>query len=159
MTQAATFNSPLEAGIRAVNILECAHPQAYDLQRLVTFDYLVVHTGEIGGPVSLHPKLPLSQTEILVRRRLIEDGILLMMSHSLIERIVDGNGITYRAGNLATTFVSSITAPYLKTLHNRSTWVTEEFGPMNDKALKETMKEYFDAWIEQFQAVQHSLGI
>lgn len=159
MTQAATFNSPLEAGIRAISILECAHPQAYDLQRLVTFDYLVVHTGEIGGPESLHPTLPLSQAEILVRRKLIEDGILLMMSYNLIERIVDGNGITYRAGDLAATFVSSITAPYLKTLHDCSTWVTEEFGQMDDKTLKETMKEYFDAWIEQFHTVQHSLGV
>ncbi|MEF2975421.1 ABC-three component system middle component 2 [Pseudomonas aeruginosa] len=36
-----TFNSPLEAGMRAVAILGMAYPQAYDLQRLVAFDYLL----------------------------------------------------------------------------------------------------------------------
>jgi len=50
-----TFNGPLEAGIRAVAILGAAHPKAFDLQRLTAFDYLLVHTGDVGGPESLHP--------------------------------------------------------------------------------------------------------
>ncbi|MCV5275801.1 threonine transporter, partial [Escherichia coli] len=54
-----TFNSPLEAGIRAVSILGAAYPQTYDLQRLVAFDYLLVHTGDIGGPDNLHPPTPM----------------------------------------------------------------------------------------------------
>ena len=48
--QPVTFNGPLEAGMRAVAILAAAYPQTYDLQRLVAFDYLLVHTGDIGGP-------------------------------------------------------------------------------------------------------------
>lgn len=154
----STFNSPLEAGVRAVSILECAYPEAYDLQRLVTFDYLVVHTGEIGGPASLHPKLPLSQTEILVRRKLVEDGLLLMMSHKLIERNVELTGITYRAGEYSSTLLSSITSPYLTNLYDRSHWVVEAFGDMSDILLKEQMKTYFDAWIEEFQSAHSSLG-
>ncbi|MEP9304959.1 ABC-three component system middle component 2, partial [Klebsiella pneumoniae] len=49
-----TFNSPLEAGIRAVSILGAAYPQTYDLQRLVAFDYLLFQPGEIGGPNNLY---------------------------------------------------------------------------------------------------------
>lgn len=48
--QPATFNSPLEAGMRAVALLGASFPQTYDLQRLVTFDFLLVHTGDVGGP-------------------------------------------------------------------------------------------------------------
>ncbi|MCD9436769.1 threonine transporter, partial [Klebsiella pneumoniae] len=58
-----TFNSPLEAGIRAVSILGAAYPQTYDLQRLVAFDYLLVHTGDIGGPDNLHPPTPMRSAE------------------------------------------------------------------------------------------------
>jgi hypothetical protein len=42
------FNSALETGIRSVGILVAAYPRAFDLQQLVAFDHLVVHTGDIG---------------------------------------------------------------------------------------------------------------
>jgi len=65
--QPATFNSPLEAGMRAVALLGASFPQTYDLQRLVTFDFLLVHTGDVGGPDSLHPPTPYRPAELLVR--------------------------------------------------------------------------------------------
>ena len=80
----ATFNGPLEAGIRAVAILGAAYPQTYDLQRLVAFDYLLVHTGDIGGPESLHPPTPLHSAELLVRRKLVEAALMLMMTRDLV---------------------------------------------------------------------------
>ena len=53
-----TFNSPLETGVRAVAILVAAFPQSFDLQRLLAFEHLLVHTGDVGGPPSLHPPSP-----------------------------------------------------------------------------------------------------
>lgn len=44
-----TFNSPLEAGIRSVGLLVASYPKCFDIQQLVVFDYLVVHTGDING--------------------------------------------------------------------------------------------------------------
>lgn len=102
---AITFNSALEAGIRALCVLLPAYPNAFDLQRLTALDHLVVHTGDIGGPESLHPKLPMRSAEILVRRRLVERGLFLMMSRGLLERVVGERGIEYRAGDLAETFM------------------------------------------------------
>jgi ABC-three component (ABC-3C) system Middle Component 2 len=80
----ATFNGPLEAGVRAVAVLCAAHPQSFDLQRLIAFDYLLVHTGDIGGPESLHPPVPLQSAELLVRRKLVEQALLLMMTRDLV---------------------------------------------------------------------------
>jgi ABC-three component (ABC-3C) system Middle Component 2 len=31
---------------------------------MAAFDHLVVHTGDIGGPTSLHPALPMRSTEL-----------------------------------------------------------------------------------------------
>ena len=104
----ATFNGPLEAGLRAVAILGSAHPRSFDLQRLVAFDYLLVHTGDIGGPASLHPPTPLQSAELLVRRRLVERALLLMMTRELVERDFVPDGIRYRAGENAVPFLSSL---------------------------------------------------
>ncbi|MDO9714172.1 ABC-three component system middle component 2 [Paracraurococcus lichenis] len=76
----APFNSALETGVRALAILAEAHPSAYDLQRLLYFDYLVVHSQDADGPESLHPNTPLRNGELLVRRGIIERGLLLLLT-------------------------------------------------------------------------------
>lgn len=152
------FNSPLEAGIRTICVLVPAHPQAFDVQRLVVFDHLVVHTGDVGGPESLHPQLPKRSSEILVRRRTVERGLHLMQHRGLVERQVDAFGITYRAGEFAGTFVESLAAPYLHSLRARGQWVTDTFAGMSDAALRNEMNRVFGQWIEEFQTAQRSLG-
>lgn len=152
-----TFNGPLEAGVRAVGILLPAHPKAYDIQRLVAFDYLIVHTGDIDGPESLHPRLPLRQAELLVRRNLVERGLLLMMSRGLVQRVIDVSGISYKAGELAETFFASVTSPYLTALRERGKWVINAFGDLDEDRLRETMSLFFGQWIEEFQTTQRAM--
>lgn len=154
----ATFNSPLESGIRALALLTYAHPDSYDLQKLVMFDHFVVHTGDMTGPESLHPSLPLRSAELLVRRQLVEKGLLLMMSRDLVDRIVDDKGIFYRAGELSETFLNSLTTSYLAELRLRAKWVVETFGNMDEIELRQVTRKFFDNWIEEFHAIQQSLG-
>src|SRR5271166_4773579 len=94
---AAPFNSALETGVRALTVLAEAAPAAFDLQTLVYFDYLVVHSADADGPVSLHPNTPLRNGELLVRRAVIERGVLLMVGRGLIERRMEIRGISYAA--------------------------------------------------------------
>lgn len=154
----ATFNSPLEAGLRALSVLVPAFPATMDLQRLVAFDYLVVHTADAGGPESLHAELPLRPAELLVRRQLVERGLLLMMSRALVERVAGGNGFTYLAGEMAETFLASLTAPYLTELRARGEWVVDTFNALSADALRDQMDSIFGRWIEEFQAAQRSLA-
>ena len=153
-----TFNSPLEAGVRTICVLVPAHPRAFDVQRLVAFDYLVVHSGDMGGPESLHPQLPNRSAELLVRRQIVERGLHVMQHRGLVERQVDASGIGYRAGELAATFLESLAAPYLRAMRQRGEWVAASFGGMSDETLRRTMDRVFGRWIEEFQAAQHSLG-
>lgn len=156
---ARTFNSPLEAGLRAVNILLPAFPEGYDLQRLVAFDHLIVHTGDIGGPQSLHPQLPLRSAELLVRRNLIERGLLLMMSRGLVDRFINNKGIGYIAGEQAETFLSALSSAYLIELRRRGEWVVNSFGHLDDDSLRKTMNRFFGQWIEEFQSAQRSMEV
>lgn len=158
LTSSEMFNSPLEAGIRSVGALAAAYPKTFDLERLIAFDHLVVHTGDVGGPASLHARLPHRSSEILVRRRLVEKGLLIMISRGLVERHASDKGIEYGAGELAETFLSSLTTHYLKELVDRGAWVISRFGEMTESDFKLEMIQVFEQWTEQFQHSQRSSG-
>jgi len=153
-----TFNGPLEAGLRTVAILGSAHPRSFDLQRLVAFDYLLVHTGDIDGPASLHPPTPLQSAELLVRRKLVERALLLMMSRDLVEREFASDGIRYRAGENAFPFLSSLASDYLRQLIQRAAWLVRELGDKNEADFRAVMHRFFEKWVEEFQAAEISLG-
>jgi len=153
-----TFNGPLEAGIRAVALLGAAYPQSYDLQRLVAFDYLLVHTADVGGPDNLHPPTPMHSAELLVRRKLVDQALLLMMTRDLIEREVTAEGIKYVAGENAATFLSSVSSDYLLALKDRASWLVEALGNHTDEEFRGVMRRFFDRWVEEFQQVERSLG-
>lgn len=154
----ATFNGPLEAGIRAVSILGAAYPQSYDLQRLVAFDYLLVHTSDVGGPESLHPPTPMHSAELLVRRKLVENALLLMMTRALIHREITSEGIKYCAGENAATFLTSLSTTYLRALKDRADWLVGALGSLSDQEFKGVMRRFFDDWVEEFQHVERSMG-
>lgn len=144
------FNSALETGIRSLVILTANFPAALDLQRLVDFDYLVVHSGDVDGPESLHPPLPLREGELLVRRKIIESGILLMMSRGLVTRIAGTEGIVYQASDYAMPFIDSLTTPYMHLLIDRANWVGNTFGNMDTPDLHNLISSFFNKWTTQF---------
>ncbi|MBZ5615654.1 MAG: threonine transporter [Acidobacteriia bacterium] len=145
------FNSPLETGIRALIVLAEAYPAALDLQRILEYDYLIVHSGDFEGPPSLHPALPLRSGELLVRRQLIERGLLLIMSRGLIERLASDTGLSYRADEAAGPFLDALSAAYLKDLKLRAKWVISTFGLMSDADIKKTLSKVYDQWTREFQ--------
>jgi len=128
------------------------------LQRLVGLDYLLVHTGDVGGPASLHPPAPLQSAEMLVRRTLLERALLLMMTRELVDREVGSDGIKYVAGENAGTFLSSLESDYLKGLKERASWLIGAFGGSNEAEFRATMRKLFDHWVEEFQAIENSWG-
>lgn len=157
-SQPVTFNGPLEAGVRAVSILAAAYPLSYDLQRLVALDYLLVHTGDIDGPENLHPPAPMHSAELLVRRKLVEQSLFLMMTRHLVEREVTSDGIKYVAGENAATFLSSVSSNYLVALKDRAAWLIDALGGHTDEQFRAVMRRFFDKWVEEFQHVERSLG-
>jgi hypothetical protein len=152
--KAESFNSPLETGLRSLAILEAAFPQRYDLQRLVELDYLVVHSADVGGPESLHAPLPLRAGELLVRRQLIEKGLLLMMSKGLIERYTAVAGIEYAAGDTASPYLASLTAPYTLRLRERAQWLVNNFKNFTTDEIRGLIRRFFERWSSEFESVK-----
>lgn len=145
------FNSALEIGLRSLVILLAAFPNTLDLHRLLLYDYLVLHSGDVGGPESIHPPLPLRTGELLVRRGLIESGLLLMMSRNLVSRVVVKEGFYFKATDNAFPYVEMLSATYTVKIKNRAVWVAEKFSDASDDDLKAVMTKVFDRWTIEFQ--------
>ena len=153
------FNSALETGVRTLAILSACYPNAHDLGRLVQYDYLTVHSADAGGPPSIHPPLPLRSGELLVRRGLIESGLRLMMSRSLVRREVNIQGFFYRADDSAASFLDNLKSPYIVALRNRAEWVATTFDSLTPDGLSSIVKRLFESWTIELQSVQPGLPV
>ncbi len=151
------FNSALETGVRTLAILVASYPKAHDLGRLVQYDYLTVHSGDANGPPSLHPPLPLRSGELLVRRSLVESGLRLMMSRSLVRREFVKQGLLYMAEEAAGAFLDNMKSPYIIELRNRSEWVATTFDKVSTEELNAIVKRLFEAWTTEFQPIELGL--
>ena len=146
----ALFNSPLEAGIRAVVMLEYLRPHAADLSDLVLFDHIVVHTSDLGGPDSLHPDVPGRKGELLVRRRLVEEGLDLMRRcHLLIQESAD-EGILYRASDEAASYVELLESGYSVRLKDRANWVAQRIAEVSKPLFTRQAREQLGDWSDAF---------
>lgn len=148
------FNSPLETGLRSLAILDAAFPKQFDLQRLVELDYLVVHSADIDGPSSLHAPLPYRAGELLVRRALIERGLIMMISRGLIERQITVDGFEYIASDLTAPYLSSLSAPYTIQLRERAKWLVGNFAGFTTDDLRKLIRKYFARWSSEFEPVK-----
>lgn len=145
------FNGPVEIGLRALCVLTTAFPAAYALQRLVVFDYFLVHSDDIdGGPEGLHPRTPHRGGEILVRRGVIQDGLTLYEGRGLIERVYKDGGIFFAATDKSADFLDTLSTEYLADLRDRADWVVDSFGALDDVELDAMVRDRIGTWGAEF---------
>jgi len=145
------FNSPVELGLRALCVLTTAFPAAYALQQLVAFDYFLVHSDDVdGGPEGLHPRTPHRGGEILVRRGVIQDGLMLYESRGLIERVYRDGGIFFAATDKSADFLDTLSTKYLIGLRERADWIVENFGALDDAELDAMVRKHIGTWGAEF---------
>ena len=153
------FNSALETGIRTVCILSVDISNKFDLQQLLAFDHLVVHTGDVeNAPSSLHPNILQRNGELLVRRPLVEDGLILMEHKRLIRKLITNDGFYYSATDLAYAFIESLTNKYIEELHKRAEWAVTMYNDYGDSLFSEIFNTAFDRWRNEFQTTEMSIA-
>ena len=137
--------------MRPLCVLTAAFPAGYALQRLVVFDYFLVHSDDIeGGPEGLHPQTPHRGGEILVRRGVLQDGLTLYESRGLIARIYKDGGIFFAATDKSADFLDTLGTEYLKGLRERADWVVDSFGPLGDAELDAMVRDRIGTWGAEF---------
>lgn len=145
------FNKPVEVGIRALVLLKELYPMASDIQRLIYYDYLLLHSGDVeGGPPSLHPATPHRSCEILVRRKLMQTGLLLLQSKGLAKKGFESSGITYLCTEMAEPFLGYFSSEYSQQLKEKAKWVIRRFGSASDEDIEGFIKSNLGRWGSEF---------
>jgi hypothetical protein len=145
------LNSPLEVGIRASVLLSQTFPRRLDIAQLVYLDHAMLHSGGLGdGPASLHPELPASPGELGMRRRLIEQGLVVLMRAGLAEMSATEDGFLYGATEETTSFLNVLQAPYISQLKDRAAWLTATY--MHEGTdVRDGMKQITQRWTDRLQ--------
>lgn len=150
-TASMSFNSPVETGLRSLCLLTAAHPSPYTLERLTVCDYLLVHSDDIvDGPAGLHPRTPYRGGELVARRGVLQDGLLLYISRRLIDQNFTTAGVQFVASNRAAAFLDALTAPYVRDLRERADWVVSKFGRTDADALAKIVEDGLGRWGAEF---------
>ncbi|WP_412771150.1 ABC-three component system middle component 2 [Ralstonia solanacearum] len=145
------FNSSLEYGLRALFILNASRAVPIDLQRVISYDYLLVHSGDVDdGPVSLHPAVPHRGTELLVKRSLIQAGLNQMLSRELIRVVFSPTGFLYQSTDLTEKFINLLKSTYARALCSRAEWIVSCFGDHTDEQLASLMARNVGCWGGEF---------
>ena len=145
------YNDPIEIGLRAVAILCESYPATMSLQRLVIFDYLIIHSDDIpNGPVGLHPKTPHRSSELLVRRQVLQEGIKLFQSRGLVAQLYTSEGILFSATEQSAAFLDAMRSPYALELRKRAVWLLETLGQLTDNDLETLARKHICEWGAEF---------
>jgi hypothetical protein len=153
-TAERVFNSPLECGLRMLFVVHATSPAVSDLQRLISYDYLLVHSGDVDNKTdSLHPAVPFRGSELLVKRDLVRHALDLMFARELVEKKFSKVGITYAASPLTAAFINLLKSDYSTELRLRAEWVSKRFGSMDDHALNGFMAENIGKWGAEFEKI------
>lgn len=148
------FNTPLEAGFRLLFVLSECRPDPCDLQRLISYDYLLVHSGDVSSELdSLHPAVPNRGSEWVVKRDVISVGLRLMFARDLLEKRLTDKGIHFVGSELTTSFVRLLTSPYADALRERARWLARTFGEYTDEALQTYMTRQVGTWGAEFDNI------
>ncbi|MGW2353649.1 ABC-three component system middle component 2 [Actinacidiphila glaucinigra] len=152
------LNSPLEVGIRSLVLLSETFPRRLDVAQLVYLDHAMLHSGDLAdGPSSLHPELPIGPGELGMRRRLIEQGLVVLMRAGLADMTADDDGFLYGATEEAASFLTVLEAPYVGLLAERAAWLASNY--MRDETdVRDGMKQITQRWFDRITADALHLG-
>lgn len=152
MSKINVFNSPIEVGLRSLIILNTIKPDLIDIDRLVIYDYLVLHTEDIDKQYkSLHPSTPHRSGELLVRRELLQKGINLMASRELLDKHYLDDGIYYSANSLTGPFINYFESNYSVQLREYMEYIKAKFHHLSANELKDYVIKNLDVWGGEFE--------
>ncbi len=149
LERSTLFNTSLEAGLRSLALLVAVFPNSLNTGQLVALDHILVHSRDFdaNAPESLHPASPYRRTEPVIRRKLIIQGVDLMVSRGLINRLPTRDGFIYAATEETSSFLAALSTPYWHQLIDRSAWIAGHFGSLSEAELETLIRTRLEDWV------------
>jgi hypothetical protein len=133
-------------------LLNASAPRKMDLQRLISYDYLLVYSGDVDtNHGSLHPAVPFRGSEWLVKRDVVRAALDLMFARELVDKKLETTGIYYQASVLTSNFIALLKSKYARSLATRAQWVATRFGDTADSELEKFMTTNVGRWGAEFE--------
>lgn len=151
MSKTILYNTPYEVGIRVLTLLNfIAIP--IDLQRIIYYDYLILHFGDIDKNYeSLHPSNPYHITELYVRRKFIQEALDLICKKGLIEITLSRRGFLYSSNEMGRKFIKCFDSVYFRKLEKFAQLVAEYFKDFSDSELDIYISSNIGKWKDEFE--------
>lgn len=145
------FNTPIEVGLRALIILNELSAKSMDLNQLVIYDYMVTHSNDVDDSTeSLHPSIPYRSGEIVIKRKVMQEGINLMYSRELLDIEYTKNGVYYKSNELTLYFIKHLASTYAQDVIQNAQRLKEQFKRYSEMDLYEYINGNISKWGSEF---------
>ncbi|MBY0098706.1 ABC-three component system middle component 2 [Mesobacillus maritimus] len=146
------YNSPLEVALRTLVLLNNASADTFDIDRLIIFDYIVLHAKDLDErQKNLHPSLPFRSSEIIIRRKLIIEGLEMLVSRGLVNITHNQDGIFYQSNKTTKLFLELLNSNYSIKLRNLSEWALSNYGMLSTQQLVSLVNDGIQLWGSEFE--------
>lgn len=121
------INTPLEFGLRALIVLSKLSSEGTDIERLLTYDYILTNSGEFNSKLpSIHVETPYKYSKLLVKRDTLKDGLNLLIKYGLITLDYSEEGIIYKKNKYTQKFLDNINSIYKDRLEVVAEWISSD---------------------------------
>lgn len=151
MNIASIYNTSYEVGVRVLILLNFTSGPI-DLQRIIYYDYLMLHYGDIDEDYeSVHPANPFHTTELYIRRELIQSALDLICKKGLTNIIFSNDGFLYEISFLGRNFIKCFESDYFAKLIKYAQLVTNRFDDFSVHDLNEFVSINVGKWKDEFE--------
>lgn len=145
------FNTPIEVGLRALIILNQLSARSMDLNELVIYDYMITHSNDVDDSTeSLHPSTPYRSGEIIIKRKVMQEGINLMYSRELLDIEYTKNGVYYKSNELTLYFIKHLVSNYAQDVIQNANRISKQFENYSEIELNEYINRNISKWGSEF---------
>jgi hypothetical protein len=151
MDKEKLYNSSYEIGVRVLIALSLSS-RPLDLQRIIYYDYLTLHYGDIDiNYESLHPANPFHTTELYVKRELIQKSLNLICKKGLANISFSNKGFLYEMSSMGKDFLECFESEYFAKLKEYARLVTDRFDALSDDNLHKYINAHIGKWKDEFE--------
>lgn len=160
------YNGPVETLVRAMFLVEAAHPTAMTAEDLSPFDHAVIYTADFGGPANLHHAQANRGDEIPVRLRLLAPALELGATEGFFDRVFEDGTVRYKAGDDLPSDLELFDVPGYP-MEERARWIMEKFDKGSESgraelhaliAGRDSLREEVD-WSDESRTVERFEGL
>ncbi|WP_368072758.1 ABC-three component system middle component 2 [Lysinibacillus xylanilyticus] len=100
--------------------------------------------------VFTHP-LPHRSSEIIVRRKLVQESLDILISRGLVSPVYKNTGVFYSANKSTSLFVNLLKSTYFSKLTLVVEWVLSKYGNVSTSMLNKLVNENIHFWGGEFE--------